>query len=154
MAKKKSTSSDLAVNRRAGYDYEILETFEAGVMLLGTEVKSLRDSGGNIQEAYVRVINEELFLIGSSIAPYRFGGTYNHEERRDRKLLMHKREIVRLKESVKLKGLAIIPLALYLSKGRVKLKLALGKGKKRHDKREALISREKQREMDRAIRHL
>ncbi len=154
MNKKNTSSNDLAVNRRASYDYEILETYEAGISLLGTEVKSLRDSGGNLQEAYVRVMDDEIWLIGASIAPYKFGGQlFNHEERRDRKLLMHKREILRLKEGVKLKGLTLIPLALYLKSGKVKLKIALGRGKKRHDKREALISREKQREVERATRH-
>ena len=143
---------DLVQNRRATHDYEILETFEAGISLEGTEVKSLRDHGGNLAESYVKVLGQEVWLIGASIAPYRYGNIYNHEERRDRKLLLHKREIEKLKDSVQLKGLTLIPLALYLKSGRIKIKIALAKGKKSHDKRHAIIEREKKREMDRAMK--
>ena len=95
MSKK---SNDLVSNRKATYDYEILETFEAGIALQGTEIKSLRDNGGSLQEAYVKVLGGELWLLGANIAHYRFGNIHNHEERRDRKLLMHKREIERLRQ--------------------------------------------------------
>ena len=145
-------NNELVRNRRAFHDYEILETYEAGIVLLGTEIKSLRAHGGNLAEAYVKVIGQELWLIGSSIAPYRFGNIHNHEERRDRKLLMHKREIEKLKELVQQKGLTLIPLALYLKKGRVKISIGYGRGKKKADKRQALIEREKKREMDRAVK--
>lgn len=145
-------ANDLASNRRAFHDYEILETFEAGLVLTGTEIKSLRNGGGNLQEGYVKALGGALWLIGASIAPYSFGGVYNHEERRDRKLLMHKREIARLQEAVSQKGLTLVPLALYLNKGKVKLKLGLAKGKKRHDKRSSLIEKESQRDMQRAIK--
>ncbi len=145
-------TNDLASNRKAYHDYEILETFEAGVELLGTEVKSLRNHGGNIQEGYVKVLNDELWLINASIAPYSFGGVFNHEERRDRKLLMHKREIIRLGDSVAQKGLALLPLALYLKQGRVKIKIGLGRGKKQYDKRKTMVEREKKREIDRAMK--
>jgi SsrA-binding protein len=144
--------NELVRNRRAFHDYEILETFEAGIMLLGTEIKSLRAHGGNLAEAYVKVIENALWLIGSSIAPYRFGSVYNHEERRDRKLLMHKREIAHLKEAVQQKGFTLIPLSLYLKGGRVKISIGLGKGKKKADKRQAIIEREKKREIDRAVK--
>lgn len=144
---------ELARNRRAYHDYEILESYEAGLALLGTEVKSLRNGGGNLTEAYVKVIGKEIWLIGASIAPYKFGSSFNHEERRDRKLLMHKGEIAKLKEAVTQKGLALIPLALYLKNGRVKIKIGRGRGKKQHDKRQALVEREKKREMDRALKH-
>ncbi|MFZ0565419.1 MAG: SsrA-binding protein SmpB [Chlamydiales bacterium] len=143
---------ELTKNRRAFHDYEILETYEAGIALLGTEVKSLRNHGGNLAEAYVKVLRNELWLIGSSIAPYRFGTIHNHEERRERKLLMHKKEIERLKTSVEQKGLTLIPLSLYLKKGRIKIKIGLGKGKKRYDKRHAIIEKEKKREIDRAMK--
>lgn len=125
------SQNELVRNRRAFHDYEIIETYEAGIALLGTEIKSLRAHGGNLAEAYVKVIQEELWLIGASIAPYRFGNIHNHEERRDRKLLMHKREIARLKEIVQQKGLTLIPLALYLKNGRVKISIGYGRGKKK-----------------------
>lgn len=143
---------ELVRNRRAYHDYEIIETYEAGIVLLGTEIKSLRAHGGNIGEAYVKIINNELWLIGASIAPYTYGNIYNHEERRDRKLLMHKKEINKLKESTQQKGLTLIPLSLYLKKGRVKIKIGRGRGKKRGDKRATIIEREKKREMDRAMK--
>lgn len=146
------SQNELVRNRRAFHDYEIIETYEAGIALLGTEIKSLRAHGGNLAEAYVKVIEGELWLIGASIAPYRFGNINNHEERRDRKLLMHKREIARLKEIVQQKGLTLIPLALYLKNGRVKISIGYGRGKKKEDKRQALMEREKKREMDRAVK--
>lgn len=144
--------NELVRNRRAWHDYEILETFETGIVLMGTEIKSLRDHGGNLGEGYVRVIKNELWLIGASIAPYRFGNIHNHEERRDRKLLMHKREIAKLHDLVQKKGFTLLPLVLYLKKGRVKLLIGYGRGKKKADKRQAIMEREKKREMDRAIK--
>jgi len=143
---------ELVRNRRAYHDYEILETYEAGLSLVGTEVKSLRDGGGNLAEAYVKIISDEIWLIGASIAPYRFGNVYNHEERRERKLLMHKNEIKKLKESVQQKGLTLVPLTLYLKGGRVKIQIGRARGKKQHDKRAAIVEREKKREMDRALK--
>lgn len=144
--------NELVSNRRVGHDYEILETFEAGIMLQGTEIKSLRDHGGNLQDAYVKVISEVLWLIGCSIAPYRFGNIHNHEERRDRKLLMHKREIEKLRVSQQEKGLTIIPLSVYLSKGIAKIKIAICKGKKSHDKRAAIKERDDKRRMEKAMK--
>jgi SsrA-binding protein len=143
---------ELVSNRRARFDYEILETCEAGIQLLGTEIKSLRDHGGNLQEAYVRVQKAELWLIGASIAPYRYGTIYNHEEKRERKLLMHKREIEKLAAASQQKGLTLLPLSLYLKNGRVKVQVAIARGKKRQDKRQVILEREKRREMERAIR--
>lgn len=143
---------ELTRNRRAYHDYEILETFEAGLVLVGTEVKSLRDHGGSLGEAYVKVLNNELWLIGASIAPYRFGNIRNHEERRDRKLLMHKKEIEKLKAAAQEKGMTLVPLALYLKEGRVKIQIATARGKKHQDKRQSLVEREKKREMDRAVK--
>lgn len=146
-------TNDLVSNRRATHNYEILETFEAGIILQGTEIKSLRDNGGSLQEAYIKVIGNELWLIGCSIAPYRFGNIHNHEDRRDRKLLMHKREIARLKEATQEKGLTIIPLGFYLKEGRVKVRIATAKGKKNIDKREAIKERDEKRRMDKIIKH-
>lgn len=145
-------SGDLVSNRRASHDFEILETFEAGIVLLGTEIKSLRNSGGSLQEAYVKVLDGELLLIGCSIAPYGFGNVYNHAEKRDRKLLMHKREIGRLKTAVQEKGLTIIPLGIYLKQGRAKVKIAIAKGKKSYDKRATIKERDEKRKMDHALK--
>lgn len=144
--------SDLVSNRRATHNYEILDTFEAGILLLGTEIKSLRDNGGSLQEAYVKVISQELWLIGCSIAPYKFGNIHNHEERRDRKLLMHKREIEKLKEATQEKGLSLIPLAFYLKQGRVKVRLAIAKGKKNIDKRAAIHERDEKRQIAKMLK--
>ncbi|MCE2982042.1 MAG: SsrA-binding protein SmpB [Parachlamydia sp.] len=144
--------SDLVSNRRAGHDYEILETFEAGIALQGTEIKSIRDHGASLQEAYIKVSGGELWLIGSSIAPYKFGNIHNHEEKRERKLLMHKREIRRLKIATQEKGLALIPLALYLKQGKIKIRLAIGKGKKTYDKRTDLKEKDDKRRMQQALK--
>jgi len=144
--------NEIVKNRRAYFDYEILETFEAGIALLGTEIKSLRNHGGNLQEAYVKLVKGELFLVGASIAPYRFGNFFNHEERRERKLLMHKHEIDKLDAQVAQKGVTLVPLSLYFKKGRVKIKIATAKGKKRHDKRSAKIEKERDREASRAMK--
>lgn len=146
-------SGDLVSNRRATHDYEILETFEAGIALQGTEVKSIRDHGASLQEAYVKVLHREIWLIGCSIAPYRFGNIHNHEERRDRKLLMHKREISRLKTATQEKGLTLIPLALYLKNGRVKVKVGLAKGKKTIDKRADIKERDEKRKVQQALKN-
>ena len=136
----------LASNRKARFNYEILETFEAGIVLKGTEIKSLRSQGASLDQAYVRVIDSELWLLGASIAPYAFGNIANHEERRERKLLVHRREIQRLKESVKEKGLALVPLAIYLKAGKAKLEFGLARGQKLYDKRQSIKEREEKRE--------
>lgn len=146
------SSGDLVSNRRATYNYELLDTFEAGIALQGTEIKSLRAHGGSLQEAYVTVTDSELWLVGCSIAPYRFGNIHNHEERRARKLLMHRREIDKLKVATAEKGLTIIPLAFYLKDGRVKLRIATAKGKKNFDKRDTIKARDEKRNIDRAMK--
>jgi len=147
-----NNNNELVSNRRATFDYEILETFEAGIALKGTEIKSLRDHGGSLQEAYVKVISDELWLIGSNIAPYKYGNVHNHEEKRDRKLLMHKKEIEKLKVASQEKGLTIIPLSLYLKEGRVKIRIATAKGKKAFDKRAAIKERDDKRQMQKMIK--
>lgn len=143
---------DLVGNRRALHDYEILETCEAGIILLGTEIKSLRMHNGSLSEAHIRPEEGALWLVGASIPPYRYGNIHNHEEKRDRKLLLHHREIIHFSRSVQEKGLTLIPLALYLVKGRVKVKVALAKGKHTYDKREALQKKDEQRSIQRAMR--
>jgi SsrA-binding protein len=143
---------DLATNRKAFHDYEILDTFEAGISLLGTEIKSLRDHGGNLQDAYVLISSGEAFLKNASIAPYKFGNVHNHEEKRTRKLLLHKKEILKLDSLSREKGLTLIPLAMYLKNGFVKVKIATARGKKLHDKRAALKEREHKRAITRALR--
>jgi SsrA-binding protein len=143
---------DLVSNRKAHHNYEILETLESGIVLLGTEIKSLRDHGGNLQESYVVFHRGEAYLKNSSIAPYKFGNIYNHEERRERKLLLHKRELLRLKSVIDEKGLTIIPLGMYLKHGLVKVRLGVAKGKKAYDKRASLKARQDKREMDRSMK--
>ncbi|CRX39372.1 SsrA-binding protein SmpB [Estrella lausannensis] len=143
-------SSEITTNRKAFYNYEILETHEAGIVLTGTEIKSLRQTGASLQEAFVKVLRGSIWLIGSYIAPYSHGNIYNHEERRERKLLMHKMEIEKLLSLQQEKGVAIIPLALYFKKGKVKVRLGVGRGKKMHDKREAIKTRDEKRRMEEA----
>jgi len=144
---------DLASNRRAFHDYEILETYEAGIALTGTEIKSLREHGASLQEAYVKIFQNEAYLIGSHIAPYRFGNIYNHEERRDRKLLLHRYEIKKLKKAIQEKGLTLIPLTMYLNqKGICKVKIGIAKGKKLHDKRASLQAKEEKRNVQREMK--
>lgn len=141
---------DLVSNRKAFHDYEILDTYEAGMLLLGTEIKSLRNHGGSLQDAYVDVKNSGLWLLNASISPYNFGNIHNHEERRPRKLLMHKAEITKLKKQVAEKGMTLIPLNIFLNKkGLAKLRVAVAKGKKAYDKRAALKDRDTKRAMQR-----
>ncbi|HEX9081045.1 MAG TPA: SsrA-binding protein SmpB [Holophagaceae bacterium] len=143
-------SEDLVRNRKALHDYHILETWEAGVALLGTEVKALRAGRGQLQDAYVDAVDGELWLKQAHISPYEFGTYANHEPLRPRKLLLHKAEIAKMTSKVVRKGLTLIPLAVYLNaKGLIKVKLALAEGKGHGDKREALKAREQKRELDR-----
>jgi len=142
----------IARNKRARFDYHILETWEAGVVLTGTEVKSLRDGRANIGDAYGTVRDGEVFLLNLHISPYERGGYSNHEPARTRKLLLHRKEIRRLIGAVEREGLTLIPLELYFKNGVAKVALALGKGKKLHDKRETEKSRDADREMARVAR--
>jgi SsrA-binding protein len=142
----------IATNRRARHEYSILETLEAGVVLRGTEVKSLRAGLVNFKDSYATVRNGEVWLLGCHINPYSHGTDANHDPERDRKLLLHAKEISRLAGKVAERGLTLIPLKLYFKSGRAKLELGLGRGKKLHDKRSTLREREVKREMDRAAR--
>ncbi|HET9886954.1 MAG TPA: SsrA-binding protein SmpB [bacterium] len=144
----------IAQNRRARYDYFILEAFEAGLVLTGTEVKSLRAGRASLAESYARVENGEAILVGAHFPEYSHGNRTNHEPTRARKLLLHKREIEQLREGLEQKGLTIVPLKLYWKNGRAKIEIALARGKKQHDRREDTAKREAQREMDRAARRM
>lgn len=146
-------SGDLVSNRKATFNFEILETFEAGIALQGTEIKSLRDNGGSLQESYIKIIEQEAWLVACTIAPYKYGNVHNHEERRDRKLLLHKREIEKLKVATSEKGLTIIALSFYLKNGRVKVKIATAKGKKVFDKRADIKDREEKRRIEHAKKY-
>ncbi|SRR6266581_1930280 len=142
----------IATNRRARHEYEILETLEAGLVLRGTEVKSLRQSQVQFKDAYATMRNDEAWLVGCHIPPYSHGTDANHDPDRDRKLLLKRREINRLSSRVSERGLTIVPLRLYFKGGRAKLELGLARGRKMHDKRSAIREREVQREMDKAAR--
>jgi SsrA-binding protein len=149
---KEQVESDrisIARNKRARFDYHLLETFEAGIVLTGTEVKSLRAGKANIADSYGIVRDGEIFLLNAHIQPYDRGGYVNHEPTRNRKLLLHRREIRRLIGAVERQGLTLIPLELYFRKGVAKLALALAKGKKLHDKRDTEKQRDAEREMAR-----
>ncbi|MFN0153563.1 MAG: SsrA-binding protein SmpB [Gaiella sp.] len=142
----------IADNRRARHDYELLERFEAGVVLAGTEVKALREGHVQLGQAYADIRGGELWLVGASIAEYAQGNIANHSPDRDRKLLMHRQEIDRLYARIREKGLTLVPLRLYFKDGRVKLELALARGRDRADKRHALAERDAKRQMERALR--
>jgi SsrA-binding protein len=151
--KSQSACKELISVRKVSYEYEILQTFETGIVLLGTEIKSLRAGGGSLAEAYVTLIGRELFLINSSIPAYKFGSFANHEEKRKRKLLAHSREINEIGAALAEKGLTCVPLSLYLKNGRAKLKIAICRGKKLYDKRKAIQERQEKRAVDRAMRN-
>jgi SsrA-binding protein len=145
----KSDTISIARNKRARFDYHLLETFEAGIVLKGTEVKSLRDGKANISDAYGIVKDGEVYLLNAHIQPYESRGYANHEPTGTRKLLLHRKEIRRLIGAVEREGLTLIPLELYFKKGVAKVALALAKGKKLHDKRDTQKERDAQREMAR-----
>ena len=140
-------------NRRATFNYEIIERFEAGIVLSGSEIKSIREGKVDIQGAYARFIKGELWLHDMNIAPYAHAGYTPHDPRRDRKLLLHKREIRHLSELIQQKGLTIIPLRLYLKGGRAKVELGVGRGLKKYDKRQKIKEREESRQVARLLRH-
>jgi SsrA-binding protein len=142
----------ISTNRRAFHDYTILETFEAGLVLRGTEVKSLRESQVNFKDCYAAIDNNEAWLIGCYITPYHHGTDANHDPERRRKLLLHRREIGRLLGKVAERGLTLIPLRLYFKDGRAKLELGLARGKKLYDKREAIRERDERRNTAQEIR--
>jgi SsrA-binding protein len=149
----KPPTTTVARNKRARHDYHILETWEAGVVLSGTEVKSLRQGKANLTDAYATVRDGEVFLLNLHISPYEQGNQFNHEPTRTRKLLLHRKEIRRLIGGVERQGLTLVPLELFFNpRGKAKVTLALAKGKKQHDKRADERRREDEREMARAAR--
>ena len=142
----------IAENRKARHDYIIEESFETGIVLTGTEVKSMRGGRINLKDSYAQIENGEIFLHGMHISPYEHGNIFNVDPLRPRKLLMHKREIMRLFGKVKTDGLTLVPLKVYFERDKVKVELALVRGKKLNDKREAAAEKSAKREMDRAIK--
>jgi SsrA-binding protein len=149
---REKAERNLADNRKALHDYHILETWEAGLVLLGTEVKAIREGSVNLRDSYARVDRGEVWLLNVHISPYSHTGYAHHEERRDRKLLLHRHEIQKLTGRVVERGLTLVPLRMYMKKGRVKVALALVKGKQAHDKRETIRRREIDRETRAAVK--
>jgi SsrA-binding protein len=143
----------IARNRKAKFEYELHDTFEAGLELMGSEIKSIRAGQVSLAEAYVRTNGRQAWLVGAHIAPYDQASVFNHEPERDRRLLLHKREIKELWDAVRLKGMTIIPTILYLRNGLAKVEIALAKGKRQYDKRQAIKKRDMARDIDRAMDH-
>lgn len=138
-------------NKKARFNYEVLETYEAGIVLFGTEIKSIREGKANISESFCQIKNGQLYVVNMNIDEFKFGSYYNHSPRRERKLLLHKRELKKLEKEVNQGGLTIVPLKLYVNaKGLAKMTIALAKGKKLYDKRESI----KQRDSERNIRRI
>ena len=138
-------------NRKAKFEYELFDTFEAGIELRGTEIKSIRARQVSLSESYVRTNGRQAWLVGAHIAPYDQASTFNHDPERDRRLLLHKREIKTLWDGVRLKGMTIIPTMLYLRDGLAKVEIALAKGKRQFDKRQAIKKRDMARDVDRVM---
>lgn len=133
-------------NKKATYDYFIEDTYEAGIVLKGTEIKSIRNGSANLQDSYATIKNGELFLLNMYIAPYIEGNQFNHEERRTRKLLLHKKEIIKIVSKIDMEGYTLVPLKLYFKANKVKILLGVAKGKKNYDKRETIKKRDLERE--------
>ena len=152
MSDKKHGTKIIAQNKKAWHDYFVDEKYEAGIALFGTEVKSIRNGAVNLKDAYCSFKNGELFALGIHISPYEKGNIFNREPRRDRKLLMHKREIMKLCGLVSQKGYTLIPLSLYFSGKNVKVELGLCRGKKLYDKRDSIAEKQVNREMDRRVK--
>ena len=152
MVEKKQSGKIIAQNKKAWHDYFVDEKYEAGIALFGTEVKSIRAGAVNLKDSYCSVKNGELFMIGAHISPYEKGNIFNREPRRDRKLLMHKREIMKINGMLTQKGYTLIPLSLYFSGKNVKVELGLCRGKKLYDKRDSIAAKEVNREIDRKMK--
>ncbi|MCQ2786811.1 MAG: SsrA-binding protein SmpB [Bacilli bacterium] len=153
MEKKESSTHLIASNRKAHYNYLLSDFLECGIALTGTEIKALRLHGVTLQDAYVVFKNDEAFIINMHIAPYEKGNIFNHDPLRTRKLLMHKKEIIRYKVAVDTKGQVLIPTKAYFKKGRAKIEIALGKPKKLFDKRESIKKKDQQREIRKVIKN-
>jgi SsrA-binding protein len=142
----------IAKNKKAFFNYHILETYEAGIVLQGSEIKSIRNRQVSIDQAYVYVDGEEAWLVDAYINPYEQASTFNHDPRRRRKLLLHKKEILELWDRVRIKGNTIVPLRVYLTRGKAKIEIAVAKGKKLRDKRKAIAERDAQRQTERDLK--
>ena len=151
--KKATGTKTIATNRRARFDYEVIDTYEAGLALLGSEVKILRAGQVDLKDSYAHVHRGEMWLVGVRIAPYEYARDGGHEPERERKLLLHKREIERIGSLLAEKGLTLLPLRLYFKGGKVKVELGIARGKARRDKRETIKRRQAEREMDRAMKY-
>ncbi|MGN1341933.1 MAG: SsrA-binding protein SmpB [Bacilli bacterium] len=141
------------LNRKARYDYEIEDTYEAGIVLTGTEIKSIRQGKANIKDSYAIIRNNEIFLINTHISLYDEGNRFNHEETRTRKLLLHKKEIYKLRDKLEIEGYTLVPLKIYFVKGRAKVLIGVAKGKKNYNKKESIKERDIKREMERDIKY-
>lgn len=150
---KKNSSRIIAENRKARHDYFVIETYEAGIELFGTEVKSLRAGGVNLKDSYCEIDEGELFALGVHISPYEQGNIFNREPLRPKKLLMHKREIMKLTGLVSREGYTLVPLSLYFKGSRVKMAIGLCKGKKLYDKRDSIAKRDADRDIERAMKN-
>lgn len=140
-------------NRKAKFDYEIIDTIETGIVLTGTEIKSLRAGKANLKDSYAIVRNNEIFLLNMHISEYEHGNIFNHNETRSRKLLLHKKEILKLNDKIRLEGFTLVPLKVYIKGNYAKVLLGVGKGKKLYDKREAMKERDMKREMNKAMKY-
>lgn len=134
-------------NRKAKFDYEIVSTIEAGIVLKGTEIKSIRLGNANLKDSYAVIKNNEVFLLGMHISPYKEGNLFNHDELRTRKLLLHKKEIFKLRDKITLEGYTLVPIKLYFNKNKAKILLGVAKGKKSYDKRESIKKRDIERDI-------
>jgi SsrA-binding protein len=152
--KRKVAPGDVASNRYASYRFDLIERLECGIVLEGTEVKALRNGGAQLKEGYALIRDDEVYLVSVHIPPYAPASRNNHDPERDRKLLLNRRQIDRLKAQTKEKGLTLVPTRMYFTGGRAKVEIALAKGKDRFDKREAIKERETKRDMDRALREV
>ena len=142
----------VAYNRKASHDYFLEDRFEAGLELQGTEIKSVRNGKVQLKDAYISFVNNEAFVKEMHISPYTYGNRFNHDETRVRKLLLHREEIRRLQQKVQQKGYTVVPISVYLSRGKAKMEIALAKGKKLHDKRESEKERDAKREIEKAMK--
>ena len=148
-----STQKTIADNRKARHDYELYDRYEAGLELKGIEIKSIRRGKVQLKDSYISFYNNEAYIKGMHISPYEFGNIFNHDETRDRKLLLHKKEIRKLYQDTRIKGYTVVPVRLYLSKGLAKLEIALAKGKNLHDKRESQKAKDAKREIEKALKN-
>lgn len=139
-------------NKKVYYDYEIKDTYEAGIVLTGTEIKSIRDGKVNLKDSYAIIKNNEVFILGMHISHYKEGNIFNHDETRTRKLLLHKKEILKIRDAIEKEGFTIVPLKLYFNKDKAKLMIGIAKGKKTYDKRESIKKRDTERELQKQFK--